>query len=164
MTLSNTEKHQPVNIDFNIDERVALALSYFDEGYNCAQSVVLAYCDIVGLDRETAAKMSLSFGGGIGRMHEVCGTIAAMAMIAGFRYPAANPADKGSYTLNYSVVRKMTALFRESNGTIECSELLRQIKADTRPASACSTKRPCAKFVAEAANITGRMLKGEFAE
>ncbi|MDR2911370.1 MAG: C-GCAxxG-C-C family protein [Bacteroidales bacterium] len=154
--------------DFNIGQRTELALSYFEEGYNCAQSVVLAYCDIIGLDKETAAKMSLSFGGGIGRMREVCGTITAMAMMAGFRYPAANPTDKGLYTLNYSVVRKMTELFRQSNGTIKCSELVRQVKADTRPVppamAACIAKRPCARLVAEAADIAGRMLKGEFAE
>jgi C_GCAxxG_C_C family probable redox protein len=158
-----------MNTDFNIDERVELALSYFEEGYNCAQSVFIAYCDIIGLDRETAAKISLPFGGGMGRMREICGTIVSMAIMAGFRYPAADPADKSMYALNYSVVRKMTELFRESNGTIKCSELVRKIKADTRPApsakaAACFAKLPCAKLVAEAANISGRMLKGEFAE
>ena len=64
------------------------------QGYNCAQSVFLAYSDIFELDMETAKKMSVSFGGGVGRMREICGTVSAMAMLAGFKYPVQDISDQ----------------------------------------------------------------------
>ena len=50
--------------DFDLEERVNRAVQNFEAGYNCAQSVFLAYSDIFELDMETAKKMSVSFGGG----------------------------------------------------------------------------------------------------
>ena len=75
---------------FDIEERVNQAVHNFESGYNCAQSVFLAYSDVFELDLELAKKMSVSFGGGVGRMREVCGTVNAMAMLAGFmpKWPA----------------------------------------------------------------------------
>ena len=65
---------------FDIDERVERAVLHFMSGYNCAQSVFLAYADLFDLDTELAKKMSVSFGGGMGRLREVCGTVSGMAM------------------------------------------------------------------------------------
>ena len=73
--------------EFDIEERVKIAVQNFESGYNCAQSVFLAYSDVFELNLEMAKKMSVSFGGGVGRMREVCGTVSAMAMLAGFKYP-----------------------------------------------------------------------------
>ena len=56
---------------FDIEERVNQAVHNFESGYNCAQSVFLAYSDVFELDLELAKKMSVSFGGGVGRMREV---------------------------------------------------------------------------------------------
>ena len=78
--------------DFDLEERVNRAVQNFEAGYNCAQSVFLAYSDIFELDMETAKKMSVSFGGGVGRMREICGTVSAMAMLAGFTFPIRKPA------------------------------------------------------------------------
>lgn len=85
--------------DFDIEERVNRAVRNFEAGYNCAQSVFLAYSDVFELEMETAKKMSVSFGGGVGRMREVCGTVSAMAMLAGFKYrfrilPTRKPAPR----------------------------------------------------------------------
>ena len=126
--------------DFDLEERVNRAVQNFEAGYNCAQSVFLAYSDIFELDMETAKKMSVSFGGGVGRMREICGTVSAMAMLAGFK---------------------------EKNGTIICRNLLPpEDAAATTPAPAARTqeyykKRPCGRFVGDSARIAGRMLKGE---
>ena len=67
------------------------AESLFLEGYNCAQSVFCAFCDDLGIDFETALKMSSSFGGGMGRLREVCGVVSAMFMIAGLKYGYTEP-------------------------------------------------------------------------
>lgn len=154
--------------DFDIDERVERAVQNFGSGYNCAQSVFLAYYDLFGLDMDMAKKMSVSFGGGMGRMREVCGTVSGMAMLAGFRYPVMDPLDKEARTLNYAIVQQMAHLFKEINGSIICRTLLenRKIEANTTPAPSERTaqyysKRPCIRIIAEAATIAGRMLKGE---
>ena len=117
---------------FDIEERVNQAVHNFESGYNCAQSVFLAYSDVFELDLELAKKMSVSFGGGVGRMREVCGTVNAMAMLAGFK----------------------------------CRSLLPPEETSTNPSPSARTqqyyaKRPCGKYVKEAARIAGHMLKGE---
>ena len=112
---------------FDIEERVNQAVHNFESGYNCAQSVFLAYSDVFELDLELAKKMSVSFGGGVGRMREVCGTVNAMAMLAGFKYPVFDPLDQEARARNYGMVQKMAALFKEKHGTIICRSLLRRI-------------------------------------
>lgn len=101
---------------FDIEERVNQAVHNFESGYNCAQSVFLAYSDVFELDLELAKKMSVSFGGGVGRMREVCGTVNAMAMLAGFKYPVFDPQDQEARTRNYGWYKK-AALFKEKHGT-----------------------------------------------
>lgn len=153
--------------DFDIEERVNRAVQNFKAGYNCAQSVFLAYSDVFELDMEMAKKMSVSFGGGVGRMREVCGTVSAMAMLAGFKYPVLDMNDQEARTKNYAIVQKMSDMFKEKHGTIICRQLLSPEEAvATTPAPAARTeeyyqKRPCGKFIEDAARIAGKMLKGE---
>jgi len=152
--------------DFNIEERVQRAINNFYDGFNCAQSVFLAYSDIFELDLDTAKKMSVSFGGGMGKMREVCGTVSAMSMLAGFRYPVMDAKDQDARTKNYAIIQKMAALFKEQNNTIICRELLGRLAESDTPAPELRTntyyeKRPCAQFVEESARIAGKMLKGE---
>lgn len=156
--------------EFDIEERVERAVNNFESGFNCAQSVFLAYSDLFGLETELAKKMSVSFGGGVGRLREVCGTVSGMAMLAGFRYPVEAPQDQEARTRNYGMVQKMAHLFKEKHQSIICRELLPPEDASTtNPAPSARTqqyyqKRPCSKYVAEAARIAGCMLKGELEE
>lgn len=153
--------------DFDLEERIARAIDNFESGFNCAQSVFLAYADVLDIELEMAKKMTVSFGGGVGRMREVCGTVSAMAMLAGFRYPVLDIADQEARTRNYAMVQKMAGLFKAKYPSIICRELLPPAEAaTTSPAPALRTeayygRRPCGKYVAEAARIAGRMLKGE---
>ena len=153
--------------DFNIEERVKKAVENFESGYNCAQSVFLAYADVFELDLEMAKSMSVSFGGGMGRMREVCGTVSAMSMLAGFRYPVVDTLDQEARTRNYAIVQKMGSLFKEEFGTIICRELLPPTEASqTSPTpsirnAAYYSSRSCGHYVAKAAEIAGKMLKGE---
>ena len=152
---------------FDIEERVNQAVENFETGFNCAQSVFLAYSDVFELDLDMAKKMSVSFGGGMGRMREVCGTVSAMAMLAGFKYPVTDPSDQEARTRNYAMVQKMGDLFKENHETIICRQLLPAAEAaSTAPAPSVRTqqfyaKRPCSRYVADAARIAGQMLKGE---
>ena len=153
--------------EFDIEERVKIAVQNFESGYNCAQSVFLAYSDVFELNLEMAKKMSVSFGGGVGRMREVCGTVSAMAMLAGFKYPVLDQHDQEARTKNYAMVQKMSDLFKEKHGTIICRSLLPAAEASqTAPQPSARTaeyyaKRPCSKYVEDAARIAGRMLKNE---
>lgn len=153
--------------EFDIEERVKIAVQNFESGYNCAQSVFLAYSDVFELNLDMAKKMSVSFGGGVGRMREICGTVSAMAMLAGFKYPVLDQQDQKARAKNYAKVQKMSDLFKEKHDTIICRSLLPAAEASqTAPEPSARTaeyyaKRPCSKYVEDAARIAGRMLKNE---
>lgn len=57
------------------------AIELFNQGYNCAQSVLGAFCEDLGIDFETALRLSSSFGGGMGRLREVCGAVSSMSTL-----------------------------------------------------------------------------------
>ena len=144
--------------EFDIEERVKIAVQNFESGYNCAQSVFLAYSDVFELNLDMAKKMSVSFGGGVGRMREICGTVSAMAMLAGFKYPVLDQQDQKARAKNYAMVQKMSDLFKEKHDTIICRSLLPAAEASqTAPEPSART----AEYVEDAARIAGRMLKNE---
>ena len=141
----------------DIEARVEKARALFQEGYNCAQAVFLTYSDMFGMDTALAAQLAVSFGGGMGRMREVCGTVSGMAMIAGLMEPANDPKDKEAKARNYALVREFADAFRQKNGSIICRELLGLDKKEGG-ASVAPRKRPCVEFVATAARIVGEKL------
>ena len=155
----------------DIEERVAKAKRLFkEEGYNCCQAVVLAYNDVFGVDDDTAAALSSGFGGGMGRMREVCGSVSGMVMLAGLLAPAADPSVKVDRTRNYALVQEMADEFRSLNGSIVCKELLGLVPMGSG-AAACKEspepsdrtpeyyqKRPCEELVGIAARIVGKRI------
>lgn len=150
-------------MEIDIEERVQRARDYFKSGYNCAQSVTMAYSDIFGVDTKFTAKLTSAFGGGMGRMREVCGTVSGMAFIAGLVSPADNPADMEARKRNYALIQEFAESFREKNGSIVCGELLGIGHKIESPMPAERTaeyyrKRPCVEYVADAARIIGEYL------
>ena len=107
-------------------DRGELAKSYFMKGYNCSQAVVLAFADRTGFDEHTSAKMASSFGGGFGRMREVCGTFSGMVLVLGllYGYDAANETETANKKLHYARVQALAERFRAEFGSIICRELL----------------------------------------
>lgn len=157
--------------EINIEERAAKARRLFKEGgYNCCQAVVLAYNDVFGLDDVTAASLSSGFGGGMGRMREVCGSVSGMVMLAGLIRPASDPSVKEWRTANYALVQEMAADFKAINGSIVCKELLGLVPmGSSSPTPAESPepsdrtpeyykKRPCEELVGIAARIVGEKI------
>ena len=104
----------------NVDERSQRAKNLFLEGYNCAQSVFLAYRDLTPFDKQIAATVAAPFGGGMGRLREVCGAVSGMTMVAGFLYPNFDPKDSQSKKENYAAVQELAEKFRTENGSIVC--------------------------------------------
>ena len=160
----------------DVEERVKKAKRLFKEGgYNCCQAVVLAYNDVFGLTDETAAALSSGFGGGMGRMREVCGSVSGMVMLAGLMKPASDPSDKTARTANYALVQEVAGEFRAMNGSIVCKELL-GLTSSCVPASdnihgipespvpsdrtpEYYKKRPCEELVGISARIIGEKIK-----
>ena len=102
----------------------AIAEELFREGYNCAQAVFIAFCDKTGFDKDLAAKTASSFGGGLGRMREVCGAVSGAAMVLGVLKGYADPADHDAKKAHYALVQEFARRFKEYNGSIICRELL----------------------------------------
>lgn len=150
-------------MQIDVEQRSEQAVAYFKEGYNCAQSVFMAYADIYEIELEMAKKMSASFGAGMGRMREVCGAASGMFMLMGFKYPSVNPLDKDAKRDNYAAVQRCGAAFKADFGTLICADLLKikREAQDPNPSDRNAeyyAKRPCARFVARAAEIVGREL------
>ena len=134
------------------------AKELFESGYNCSQAVLLAFADMFGMDFETAQKISATFGGGMGRMREVCGAVSGMTMLAGMIRPASDPTVKDWRTANYALVQDLAAQFKAENGSLICSELLGIAPKPQEPTPEARTeayyqKRPCADMVASAVRI-----------
>ena len=136
-----------------------IAADLFKKGYNCSQSVFAAFSDETGIDTGTALKISSSFGGGMGRMREVCGAVSGMFMVAGALYGYIKPGANTEKKEHYKLIQDMAERFREKNGSIICHELLGLKKegADS-PVPSLRTKeyykkRPCVEMVRCAAQI-----------
>ena len=149
--------------------RTERAVALFMEGFNCSQSVFAAYADLFGMDRETALRVSASFGGGIGRMREVCGAANGMFLVAGMLTGSVEGKDQNAKKNNYEVVQRLAAEFKKENGgSYICRELLGLNKdgskvalGDTTPEARTEEyykKRPCLKTIQGAAAIVERML------
>jgi len=142
------------------------AKELFKEGYNCAQSVFGAFCDEMNLDMQTALKLSSSFGGGMGRLREVCGAVSGMFMIAGVLYGYDNPKDQKVKAEHYARIQKLANEFTEKNRSIICRDLIGLENKQDSPVPEERTKeyyakRPCAKLVEDAAKIIENYIKEE---
>jgi len=136
----------------------------FESGYNCAQAVFCAFSDITGMDLETGAKVASSFGGGLGRMREVCGAVSGGAMVLGMVHGGYAPGDQERKKAHYHTVQDFCARFTAENGSIVCRELLagKTVKPGSDPEARTPEyyqKRPCSELVWLSANIVSEMLK-----
>ncbi len=133
------------------------AAELFLQGYNCAQAVAVAFCDVTGLEEEFSAKMASSFGGGMGRLREVCGAVSGMLMVAGLLYGYADPGeDDGKKMEHYALIQELCGKFREEVGSIVCREILKNPPSDPNPTPRTAEfykVRPCARMVLLAGNI-----------
>lgn len=138
------------------------AMNLFREGYNCAQSVFCTFAEEMGMDFDTALKLSSSFGGGMGRMREVCGAVSAMFMIAGLKYGYTEPDNMDVKAEHYARIQELAKRFKDKNETIICRELL-GVDADDNPIPSARTpeyyaSRPCERLIGEAAEIISEYM------
>ena len=127
--------------------------SLFMEGYNCAQAVIMAFSDMIGMDEKVCAKLSSSFGGGMGRMREVCGAVSGMLMVAGILYGYDGPEEGQIKKEHYARVQELAENFRKETGSIICREILKNPPSDPSPTPRTEEfykERPCARMVVQA--------------
>lgn len=137
----------------NYQER---AVQLFSQGCNCAQAVFVAFCDLTGLPERQAMRLSSSFGGGLGRMREVCGALSGGAMVLGWLYGYETPGDDASKKEHYARVQSLAAAFLQKHGSILCRELLGNPDSSPNPTPRTEGfyhSRPCAGFVADVAGL-----------
>ena len=132
------------------------AAQLFLDGYNCAQAITVAFSDITGLDKDFSARMASSFGGGMGRMREVCGAVSGMLMVAGILYGYDANGDDTAKKAHYTLVQALAGQFRDEVGSIICREILQNPPSDPNPTPRTAEfyqKRPCTRIVMVAARI-----------
>lgn len=146
-----------------MSEKSEKAKELFKTGFNCSQAVLGVFCEELGLDFETAMKLASGFGGGMGRMREVCGTVSGMFMAAGLA-EFKNNESGGNKAEVYVTVQELAEKFKEKNGSIICRELLQGIETSSSPIPSERTenyykKRPCVELVGDSVEILEKYLK-----
>lgn len=139
-------------------DRSEKAVELFQQGAGCAQALVAAHADLVGLDFDTAMKVSCALSGGVSRLREVCGAVTGMAVLAGMVEGNTDPADVESRTRAYERVQRMAELFRAKFGTVVCRDILGKTGFETSPSptlrdAAFYDSRPCVDCIRFAAKI-----------
>jgi C_GCAxxG_C_C family probable redox protein len=140
-----------------------LAVTCFEEGFNCSQSVLVAYAATLGLDRETALRVAAPFGGGMGRTGETCGAASGALMVIGLRHAQPLAEDKDAKEKTYELAREFLNGFAARNdGCVKCRELLGR---DIGTPEGLQTAREqglfetlCPKFVRDAAEIVEQLI------
>ncbi len=140
------------------------AMANFKKGYNCSQSLVLAFADMLPIDDNTLSKMASSFGGGMGRLREVCGSVSGMFMVAGLLFGYDGPETGQVKADHYARIQELAHRFEQKHGSIVCRELLGLSVRREAPVPEARTeeyykKRPCAEIIGDAAEILEQYIK-----
>ena len=137
------------------------AVDFFLEGYNCAQAVAMAFSDLTGIDEKLSARLASSFGGGIGRMREVCGALSGMYMVLGVLYGYDAAEEKEGKKQLYADVQALAQAFKDKNGSIICREILKNPPSNPTPAERTEeyyASRPCVIMVETAAGLLDEFI------
>ena len=138
------------------------AKKYFEEGYNCCQAVVLAFTDEMKIDKDVALSIASSFGGGIGRLREVCGAVSGACIVLGALYGYTSPSASTEKADHYKLIQDAAHKFEKRNGSIICRVLTGIEKGSHVPESRTPhyyQKRPCGDLVYDAAEILETIIK-----
>lgn len=132
------------------------AAELFSHGWNCAQAVALAFCDVTGLEEQTMVRLASPFGGGMGRMRQVCGAFSGMLMVLGLLYGYDDADNQPEKQALYEDVQALAAQFQGEIGSIICGDILENPSKDPTPSPRTEEyyqKRPCGRVVSTAARL-----------
>ena len=139
------------------------ACEYFKQGYNCAQSTLLAFAERTNLSEDFALKLASSFGGGMGRLREVCGAVSAMFMVAGILKGYTSCDNDEKKAAHYSLIQELAEEFKTQTGSYICRDILGLEEGSDSPIPAKRTEeyyatRPCEAFVRYACEIIEELI------
>lgn len=141
------------------------AMEYFKSGYNCAQSLTLTFSDMTDMPADQIAKLASSFGGGMGRLREVCGAVTGMFIITGLVCGYSTPETGEVKAEHYAKIQELAARFNKIRESYLCRDLLGLVENQKdAPTPEARTEqyykeRPCCAIVGEAAEILEQFLK-----
>ena len=141
-----------------------MAVKLFCDGYNCAQAVLGAFAEDVGLAESPALKMTAPFGGGVGRQREICGAVSGMLMAFGLLYGYDTPETGEVKMQHYEQTRALCDAFQEQNGSIICREILKTNEVGGAPAARTEQyyhERPCVRCVRTASEILEKYIENK---
>lgn len=133
--------------------RVEETIKKHDIGYNCAQSVACAYCDLVGMDEELMFRLTEALGAGMGGMEGTCGAVAGACVLAGMKGSTGNLEKPNSKAASYKLSKEILKQFKEQNGSVTCKEL--------KGVGTGKVLRACDDCIKDAAAIAERVLFNE---
>ena len=147
--------------------RAERAKEYFLQGYACSQAVALAFADLMNMDEETISKITLPFGGGLGRLRLTCGAVSGMALVIGALCSKSENTPENKKEV-YAITQELCKKFQAETGSLICGELLSQMKVPVEVGGTAEPrtqeyykKRSCADMVALAVEILEEYIKAE---
>ncbi|MFC2152050.1 C-GCAxxG-C-C family protein [Bacteroidota bacterium] len=143
-------------------KRSEKALNYFFDGFNCAQSVIASFTDILNIDKEVALRMASGFGGGMGRMQETCGAVTGAFMVIGFLRGKYKEGDDEAKEITNNLIQEFSQKFTQKLGSINCKALI-QHDLNTEEGRNQAEKedvfyKKCSNFVKEAVDLLEEIL------
>ena len=137
---------------------IAKAQSFFDEGYACSQSVLMAYAENFDIDLKTAKLISSTFGAGMGRLRKTCGALTGGFMVLGLAYGNEEPGDMPAKLSAYAKVRELYHKMDTIHGTVNCKELLQKHASQSEVEERKHHKILCRQIVGEVAGLLYEQL------
>ena len=132
-----------------MESRIEQAVERYQEGYTCSQAVFATYADLFDIPWEQALKLSAPFGGGVGGLRQLCGSVSGMTLIAGLYNGMTQPGDKAARKSNFDIVKHLAVRFEKEHGSIRCGQLL-----GLEPGLPEGyRKKPCAEYVRTCARL-----------
>jgi len=143
-------------------ETIQQAQAFFDQGYACSQSILLAFSSQFRLDEQTAKLISSTFGGGMGRLRKTCGAVTGGFMVLGLAFGNEDPQDMETKLLAYRKVRELNHLVVSVYGTSNCSELLKNHVSQTEISERKHHKIICRQIVGDIAGFVFDLVHDQY--
>jgi C_GCAxxG_C_C family probable redox protein len=142
--------------------KIAQAKDAFGAGYNCAQSVAIAYSPEYGVPSATMARIATAFGGGVSRSDSICGAVSGALMILGLHLGTDNQPDSTAKAKTYTLGEEFVAEFNRRYGSAQCTDLvgynLKNEDERKRASEANAFQTICSKVVENACGLLEEYL------